>query len=259
MQPEWYESFFSPLALEFWRAVIPPQSTREEVDLVERALGLGGPGRLLDLPCGEGRHAFELARRGHRVTGVDLSRYAVERASAEAARTGAAVVFVQGDMRAPPPGPFDGACCLGNSIGYLSHEDLRGFLRSMIPVLRQGARWVVDTGTAAESLLPRFAGNERTLEAAGIHFAVRQRYDAIEGRLRQEALLERGEERQEGPISYGVYTVAELRRLFLEAGWRVLGLHGGLDGRPFALGDPRLLIVAERPTVAGGSRTGSDI
>jgi SAM-dependent methyltransferase len=245
MQGEWYESFFSPLALEFWRAVIPPRTTSDEVDFVERALGLGGPGRLLDLPCGEGRHALELARRGHRVTGVDLSPYAVERATAEAKRTAALAEFREGDMRAPPAGPFDGACCLGNSIGYLSHEDLRGFLRSMIAVLHPGARWVVDTGTAAESLLPRFTGGDRMLEAAGIRFAVRQWYDALEGRLRQEAVLERGEEHEAGPISYGVYTVAELRRLFLEAGWTVLGLHGALDGRPFALGDPRLLIVAE--------------
>ncbi len=246
MQAEWYESFFSPLALQFWRAVIPPGSTLDEVAFVERALGLGSRGRLLDLPCGEGRHALELARRGHQVTGVDLSPYAVERARAEARRTGASVDFRTGDMRAPPPGPFDGACCLGNSIGYLSHEDLRRFLRSMLAALRAGARWVVDTGTAAESLLPRFGGCDRTLEAAGIHFEVRQRYDAVEGRLHQEAVLERGAEREEAPISYGVYTVAELRRLFGEAGWSVTGLHGALDGRPFALGDPRLLIVAER-------------
>ena len=247
MQREWYESFFTPLALQFWRAVIPPEATRDEVDFVERALGLGRPGWLLDLPCGEGRHALELALRGHRVTGVDLSPYAVEQATAEARRTGAAVEFRRGDMRAAPSGPFDGACCLGNSLGYLSHEDLRGFLRSMLAALRPGARWVVDTGTAAESRLPHLGGDDRTLEAAGIRFAVRQQYDAIEGRLRQESVLERGEEHEEGSISYGVYTVAELRRLFLEAGWSVRGLHGALDGRPFTLGDPRLLIVAERP------------
>src|SRR5215472_1332402 len=139
MQREWYESFFTPLALQFWRAVIPPEATRDEVDFAERALGLGRPGWLLDLPCGEGRHALELARRGHQVTGVDLSPYAVEQARAEAGRTGAVVDFRAGDMRAPPPGPFDGACCLGNSFGYLSHEDLRGFLRSMLAVLRPGA------------------------------------------------------------------------------------------------------------------------
>ena len=249
MRREWYETFFSPMAMEFWRAVVPPDAARDEVDLVERTLGLDGPGRLLDLPCGEGRHALELARRGHRVTGVDLSRHAVERARAEAERAGIGAEFRVGDMRAPPAGPFDGACCLGNSLGYLSHRDLRGFLRAMHASLRPGARWVVDTGTAAESLLPRFGGDDRALEAAGIRFTVRQRYDAVEGRLLQEATLARGEEREESPISYGVYTVAELRRLFLEAEWSVVGLYGALDGRPFSLGDPRLVVVAERPGV----------
>lgn len=249
MRREWYETFFSPMAMEFWRAVVPPDAARDEVDLVERALGLDRPGRLLDLPCGEGRHVLELARRGHRVTGVDLSPHAVERARAEAVRAGIAAELRVGDMRVPPPGPFDGACCLGNSIGYLSHEDLRGFLRAMLALLRPGARWVVDTGTAAESLLPRLGGDERALEAAGIQFTVRQRYDAVEGRLLQQATLARGEEREHGAISYGVYTVAELRRLFLEAGWSVVGLYGALDGRQFSLGDPRLVVVAERPRV----------
>jgi len=59
-------------------------------------------------------------------------------------------------------------------------------------------------------------------------------------------MLARGEAREEGRISYGVYTVAELRRLLVEAGWTVVGLYGALDGRPFSLGDPRLVIVAER-------------
>jgi 2-polyprenyl-3-methyl-5-hydroxy-6-metoxy-1,4-benzoquinol methylase len=36
--------------------------------------------RILDVPRGAGRHSLELARRGYRVTGVDLSRDAVERA-----------------------------------------------------------------------------------------------------------------------------------------------------------------------------------
>jgi SAM-dependent methyltransferase len=247
MPSEWYESFFSPLALQFWRAVIPPEATRGEVDFVERALGLPRPGQLLDLPCGEGRHALELARRGHEVTGIDLSPYAVARAMDEARRTGVSAELRVGDTRSPPPGPFDGVCCLGNSISYLSHEDLRAFLRGVHAAVRPGARWVVDTGTAAESLLPKLSASDRILEAAGIRFEIRQRYDAIEGRLHQEATLVRGEEREEGCISYGVYTVAELRRLFLDAGWSVAGVHGALDGRPFALGDPRLLLVAERP------------
>lgn len=43
------------------------------------------PGRALDLGCGEGADALWLAERGWRVTGVDISPTAVERASATAA------------------------------------------------------------------------------------------------------------------------------------------------------------------------------
>jgi hypothetical protein len=41
---------FLPAGLQFWRAAVPPGVTRDEVDFVERALGLARPGQLLDLP-----------------------------------------------------------------------------------------------------------------------------------------------------------------------------------------------------------------
>ena len=47
--------------------------TRGEVDFIARELGLPAGARILDVGCGTGRHAVELARRGYRVTGVDLS------------------------------------------------------------------------------------------------------------------------------------------------------------------------------------------
>ena len=41
------------------------------------------------------------------MTGIDLSAYAVQRAAEESARTGLSADFSVGDMRFPPPGPFD--------------------------------------------------------------------------------------------------------------------------------------------------------
>src|SRR5262249_25441288 len=70
------------------------------------------------------------------------------------------------------------------------------------------------------------------------------RHDALEGRLVENAVLERGSERQESTISYGVYTLSELRRLLEDAGWRVASACGTLEGRPFALGDRRLRLAA---------------
>jgi SAM-dependent methyltransferase len=56
------------------------------------------PGRALDLACGEGRNAIWLAERGWKVTAVDFSRVAIEKARASAERAGVEVDFVCADL-----------------------------------------------------------------------------------------------------------------------------------------------------------------
>src|SRR5438067_666366 len=246
MASHWYESFFTPLALDFWRAAVPASATAEEADFLAKHLGVEPPARLLDLPAGCGRHALALARRGYRVTGIDIAPEAIEAARQEARELGVEAEFLVGDMRSAPPGaPYDGAYCFGNSFGYLSHEDTKSFVRNVFHGIRPGARWAIDTGSAAESLLPHLVPDRR-LEAAGIAYSVRNSYDAQAGRLLQSCVLERGAERQTAEISYGIYTVAELARLLSGEGFRAVSASGSPDGRPFQPGDRRLPPLAER-------------
>jgi SAM-dependent methyltransferase len=72
--------------------------------LVEEAADLR-PGRALELGCGEGRNARWLAERGWRVTAVDFSPVALERARALAERRGLAVDWVRADATAFRAGP----------------------------------------------------------------------------------------------------------------------------------------------------------
>jgi SAM-dependent methyltransferase len=249
MEPEWYESFFTPLALDFWRAAVPSESTSGDVDFLIRELAVSPPAHLLDLPSGMGRHALALATRGYVVTGVDISTDATSLAQKEAEARGLTATFLWGDMRVPPlDGPYDGAYCFGNSFGYLSHHDMRRFVRNVFQIVRPGARWAIDTGAAAESLLPHLA-RERTLEAGGVTYAVRNQYDAVARRLVQSCTLVRGGEQQTAEISHAIYTVVELRQLLESEGWRVTGTYGALDGRPFETDDRRLLVVAQRSGV----------
>jgi SAM-dependent methyltransferase len=244
---EWYESFFTELALDFWRAAVPEASTAAEAEFLTRELGVLPPASLLDLPSGFGRHALLLARRGYRVTGVDLAAAAVAAAQKEVRATGTTANFVLGDMREMPPGgPFDGAYCFGNSFGYLSHSGMRRFVGNIFHAVRPGGRWAIDTGAAAESLLPHLV-EDRTLEAGGVTYRVHSRYDAAVGRLVQSCSLRRGSETQLADISHAIYTVSELHRLLEAEGWKMKGSFGSLDGRPFTTGDRRLLLVAERP------------
>jgi cyclopropane fatty-acyl-phospholipid synthase-like methyltransferase len=247
MEFEWYETFFGTLALDFWRAAVTPAATAAEADFIVRELAVAPPARLLDLPTGLGRHALVLAQRGYRVTGVDVSAEAIRSAHDAVLVAGVEASFHLGDMRHPPPGaPFDGAYCFGNSFGYLSHEDMHRFVKHMFAAVVPGGHWVIESGAVAEALLP-FLVAERTLEAGGVTYSVRNRHDAVARRLFQSCTLTRGTERTVAEISQAVYTLRELRALLEDAGWRLTKTYGSLDARPFAAGDRRVFLVARRP------------
>jgi SAM-dependent methyltransferase len=76
--------------------------------LVAEVAGLP-PGRALDIGCGEGADAVWLARGGWQVTGLEVSRVALDRAAAHARDAGVDIHWVHADLAAAtlPGGQFD--------------------------------------------------------------------------------------------------------------------------------------------------------
>jgi cyclopropane fatty-acyl-phospholipid synthase-like methyltransferase len=74
LQHQWFETFFQGPAVEFWTNAMTPALTLADVDFLEKTSTLKPGTRLLDVPCGNGRHSIELARRGYRITGIDCRR-----------------------------------------------------------------------------------------------------------------------------------------------------------------------------------------
>jgi SAM-dependent methyltransferase len=100
------------------------------------------PGRALDVGCGEGGDALWLARRGWRVTGVDISRVALERAAAAGVDVAERVAWVRADLAvaAPPPGPFDLV-----SVQYfpLPHQEDHAAVRRLLAAVAPGGTLLV--------------------------------------------------------------------------------------------------------------------
>jgi len=84
----WYEDFFHGVPLDLWRQAIPPEKTMAEADFLVKALRLDPGSHLLDVPCGNGRLAFELAKLGYRMTGVDISEEFIAEARSSVIRLG---------------------------------------------------------------------------------------------------------------------------------------------------------------------------
>jgi SAM-dependent methyltransferase len=105
----------------------------------------------LDVPCGNGRHAIKLARRGVRMTRVAISVGFLDVAH----RNAPAIEWIQGDMRKLPwRCRFDSAYCCGNSFGYFDHDNGQRFLEAIASVLKPGGRFILESGAVAESIFP---------------------------------------------------------------------------------------------------------
>lgn len=216
---------------------------------VERAIALSGvhDGDVLDLGCGPGRHAIPLARRGFRVTAVDLSAFHLAKARERAASVSVPVEFVSADMRSfVRPDAFDLTLSIFTSFGYFEDkdDDLR-VLQNVRRSLRPGGVLVMDVASKegmARVLHPTLS--QRTADGA----LLVQRHEIVEdwARVRNEWTVVRDGRARTFEFRLRVYSGQELEALLGAAGFATVTLYGGLDGRPYGLEAERLVVVAGR-------------
>jgi SAM-dependent methyltransferase len=172
---------YSPTWFELFLRNIPPAQTRREAEFLARQLPLPGFRSVLDICCGEGRHAAEMSAQGYAITGVDRDESAVARARADAP----SARFIVADMRELTAAfldhRFDAALCLWQSFGYFDAETNAAVLRDIAALLRPGGRLVLDLYHPA---FFEARSGEREFDVRGKQFTER-RY-LRHGRLRVE-------------------------------------------------------------------------
>ena len=95
---QWYEELFQDFAEKYDRESFT-SGTSGEVDFIEKELNFNREAAILDIGCGTGRHSLELARRGYKVTGIDLSGSMISKARAIAEKENLEVDFLEKDAR----------------------------------------------------------------------------------------------------------------------------------------------------------------
>jgi len=239
---EWWQTFFSGLWLDAQLGARTLEETRAEAGFIERSLRLEPASRVLDVPCGGGRLSLELASRGYRVTGVDITPHFLKVARRKAAQAGISVVWKQADMRDLLwKREFNAAFCFWGSFGYFDDVGNARFLKAVSSSLRSGGSFLLET-MVAETLLPRF--QERGWTKFGDVLALEERsLDHAEGRLVSNyTLIGKGVVERKS-ISMRIYTYREVCSMFKEAGLHDLQSYGSLAAEPFKLGSRRLYLI----------------
>ena len=254
MTHDWWKTLFHGSMLEAWRRLPTAEQNRAETDFLVRELALPPGGQVLDVACGFGRLALELAGRGVAVTGADLCAEYLDEARAAAAQRAVPATFHHQDMRTLPwQAAFDGAYCFGNSFAYFDDADNAATLAGIARALRPGARLVLDT-FCSETVLPTL--QERRWFAIGdLHLLIATRYDVAAQCLESQYTVLQGGHTQTATAVYRCYSFRDLVELLGAAGFTAVRGLADLAGRPLELRAPRCLLVATRAADATRSPT----
>ena len=244
---EWWRSYFDDVYLREYEPLFTLERDRREVARLLDLLGLPSGARVLDVPCGQGRHAHLLAEAGFRVDGIDLSPQLLARARARG--TGPALQYHEGDMRRLPPawtGRFDAVLNLFTSFGFFADPaDDRQVLSEFARALRPGGILVWHGGDR-DGVMARFLHRDWWQTSDGTFHAQERTFDPLSAILTIES-------RWSGPAGTGqrehrirLYTPTRLAELCAEAGLIVEAAYDGWRDRPLTQRSSEMLLVARK-------------
>jgi 2-polyprenyl-3-methyl-5-hydroxy-6-metoxy-1,4-benzoquinol methylase len=95
---QWYEELFENYGVKYDNEVYV-QGTIGECDFFEKEIGYNKAARILDIGCGTGRHSIELAKRGYKIVGIDLSESLLTRAKEKTSEQKLQISFQKQDAR----------------------------------------------------------------------------------------------------------------------------------------------------------------
>lgn len=276
----WYEDD------RFWEAtrefLFTPEKLEEASEQLDALLDLMDPpthADVLDLPCGVGRHAVELADRGHRVTAVDRTEPLLETARERAREAGVAVVdagdvgtddegtvadvddvgavgidddavgtveFVREDMREfSRPKSFDVVLNLFTSFGYFEDPaDDERTARNFYESLRPGGALAMDL-TSKEVVAADF--RERSWDERDGTYLLEEHevQDGWSWMDNRWVVVDPGEGTvDEFDVSHRLYSAAELKALLERVGFEEVRVYGDHEGADYDDDAERLVVVA---------------
>lgn len=213
------------------------------VELLELPWGA----RVLDLACGQGRHAHLLAEAGYDVDGFDLSAHLID--AARARGTGRTLRYRRGDMRKLPSawtGRFNAVVNLFTSFGFFAdaRDDMR-VLRECARVLKPGGVMVWQGGSR-DGVMAKFLASDWWTTRDGTIIAQDRSFDPLPGFLtiRSHWQGTGGSERREHRIR--LYTATRLAELMLDAGLVVEQAWDSFADRSLSRRSSEMLLVARK-------------
>ena len=244
---DWWRGYFDEKYLMEYEPLFDPVRDRTEAARMIEHLALPVGARILDCPCGQGRHAHLLAEAGYRVEGVDYSATLLARARKRG--TGPTLKYTRADMRKLPArfaNRFDAVVNVFTSFGFFADPaDDRRVVREFARVLRPGGV-LLWHGGSRDGVSARFLSRDWWRTRDGTLVAQERSFDPLSGFLTIESHWQGPKRRGRRDHRIRLYSATHLAELFREAGLIVETAFDGWTGRPLTRKSSEMLLVARK-------------
>jgi len=244
---EWWESYFDEHYLLEYEPIFTAERDRREAARLLDILELPSGARILDVPCGQGRHAHLLAEAGFDVDGLDYSADLLDRARARG--TGARLRYTRGDMRKLPArwtGRFDAVLNLFTSFGFfLNPADDARVIAEFARVLAPGGT-LVWHGGSRDGVMAKFLDRDWWQSEDGTMIAHERSFDSLSGVLTIHSTWRGPKHNGEREHRIRLYTPTRLAELCGAAGLIVEQAFDGFNARDLTRRSSEMLLVARK-------------
>ena len=240
-------SFFDGHYKNLWRALIPEELTRRELDFIVQYFGLKSENKVLDMMCGYGRHAIGLARKGVGVTAVDNLKEYIEEIQQAAFSENLPLQAMRSDiMKYKSSEKFDLAICMGNSLNFFNEDDSIKLMTSIAESLRPNGHFLINSWSLAETVIKNFTdkswfydGDYKVLNDSEYLFNPT--------RIETEFTIigSDGATEIKKAVDY-IYSYSEMQKMLEKSGFKMKEVFSIPGKKKFAVGEPRAYIIAEK-------------
>jgi SAM-dependent methyltransferase len=246
--PDWFKQWFNTREYH----LLYGHRSQEEASgfirrLSEQSILASSNQTIMDIGCGEGRHAASMAAEGHHVTGLDLSSNSIQAAKQLHVDYSSSLRFVCGDMREIDtlfqPSSFDVVTMMFTSFGYFETEEehLRT-LEAIRTVLRKDGTFVLDF-LNLEQVQTDLVSHER-IRKGEVDFEINRRI--ADGWIEKSIQFEDITGTKQLHVErVRAFSTEYLRVMLHSAGFEFDEVFGDYDLIPLVKSSPRCIIVAQ--------------
>lgn len=243
----WYKSFFNEDYFKFWSPTFSTQRSKKETDFIIRQLKLKKGEKILDAPCGQGRHARELSKKGFKIVGIDYSEFLLNEAKKYCDDLTKKPEFLLQDIRKIDfTNKFKAILNLFTSFGYFSDKDNEKIIENFSKALMDGGCLFLDL------LNPFYIFNKMENKPKKIicdGFIKISRISDINP-LTMTACLEwiiyQNNQQKKLEAFIRLYTLPEIKALLSKHNFKIQKIFGDYRGNDYSLNSSRMIIIAKK-------------